>query len=87
MSLHTIDKSRQRPRNQAASRAGEKSPIDAEREALYAIILGLRRNVRLIVLTTIIGSSAIAGIVTFLLTPQYLAVSTLLVDSRKTQIL
>lgn len=87
MSLHTIDKSRQRPRTRAASRAGEKSPIDTEREAFSAIILGLRRNVRLIVLTTIIGSSAIAGTVTFLLTPQYLAVTTLLVDSRKTQIL
>ncbi|MGB0084924.1 MAG: AAA family ATPase [Rhodomicrobiaceae bacterium] len=64
-----------------------KSPIDAEREALSAIVSGLRRHARLIALTTLIGSSTIAGIVSLALTPQYRAVATVLIDSRKTQIL
>jgi polysaccharide biosynthesis transport protein len=87
MSLHTIDKARQRSRKPSPANAKDKSPLEAEREALSAIVLSLRRNVRLIALITLIGSVSVAAVVTFLLTPQYKAVTTVLVDSRKTQVL
>ncbi|NJM33942.1 MAG: polysaccharide biosynthesis tyrosine autokinase [Rhodomicrobium sp.] len=61
--------------------------IEAEREALSKILRALLRNARLILLTTLGGTAAVAFIVLFALTPQYQAVSTILVDSRKTEIL
>ena len=64
-----------------------RTSTEAEREALSAIIGNLRRNLRLIGATTLIGAFLVTVLVTLVLTPQYMATSTLLVDSRKTQIL
>ena len=64
-----------------------RSVIETDREALSAILGSLRRNMRLIALTTFIGVSTVTALVTFGLTPQYMATTTILVDSRKTQIL
>jgi polysaccharide biosynthesis transport protein len=71
----------------APPRAQAPSPIESEREALSAILGNLRRNLRVIGVTTLVGVSLITGVVTFGLTPQYMATTTILVDSRKTQIL
>jgi capsular exopolysaccharide synthesis family protein len=87
MSLHNIEKARQRPRAPKPADSREKNALEAEREALSAVLLSLRRNAKLIALTTLIGSSVIAGVVMFMLAAQYQAVTTILVDSRKTQIL
>lgn len=61
--------------------------MDAEREALGAILESLRRNARLIALTTLIGTAGVTAAVMLGMTPQSRATTTLLVDSRKTQIL
>ncbi len=71
----------------APPQAQARSPIETEREALSAVLGNLRRNTRVIGLTTLIGVSIVTGLVTFGLTPQYMATTTILVDSRKTQIL
>ena len=71
----------------APSHAPARSVTETEREALSAILGNLRRNTRVIGLTTLIGVSIITGLVTLGLTPQYVAITTILVDSRKTQIL
>jgi exopolysaccharide transport family protein len=69
------------------SAASNRTAIEAEREALSSILLSLRRNVRLIATITIVGATFVTALVTLVITPQYSAVATILVDSRKTQIL
>lgn len=61
--------------------------MEAEREAVSALLSFLRRNKRLIGATTLIGTSIFTVFVSFGLTPQYLATTTVLVDSRKTQLI
>jgi len=77
--------------NRAASFPNTKqqarNPGASEGEALSAILGNLRRNTRLIAVTTLVGAAIVTGVVTFVLTPQFLATTTVLVDSRKTQIL
>ena len=82
--------------NTERSRTGAKSPttlptsrtsIEAEREALSSMLLSLRRHVRFIAAITVIGAAAVAAIVTLLIPPQYSAVASVFVDSRKTQII
>jgi polysaccharide biosynthesis transport protein len=64
-----------------------KSTIEAEREALSSMLANLRRNMRLIASVALIGGAATTAVVTLAITPQYSALATILVDSRKTQIL
>src|SRR5688572_8534432 len=78
---------KRQPAMAAPPQAQARSPIESEREALSAILGNLRRNMRVIGVTTLVGVSLITGVVTFGLTPQYMATTTILVDSRKTQIL
>jgi polysaccharide biosynthesis transport protein len=82
--------------NSERPRAAAKSPtdlpssrtsIEAEREALSSMLVSLRRNVRLIVAITLVGAISVTGFVSFAIQPQYSAVATLFVDSRKMQIL
>ena len=82
--------SNERPRPAAKSLSAppaSRTTIDAEREALSSMLLSLRRNVRLIAGITIIGATLVTALVTVVITPQYSALATILVDSRKTQIL
>jgi succinoglycan biosynthesis transport protein ExoP len=62
------------------------STIEAEREALSSMLLILRRNVRVIAAVAFIGGALVTALVTLGITPQYSALATILVDSRKTQI-
>jgi succinoglycan biosynthesis transport protein ExoP len=63
-----------------------KSTIEAEREALSSMLANLRRNIRLIASVALIGGAAVTAVVTLAIQPQYSALATILVDSRKTQI-
>jgi succinoglycan biosynthesis transport protein ExoP len=75
------------PLHQQQQRPQNRTTIEAEREALSSMLDNLRRNVRLIALITLLGASGVAALVILAVTPQYSAVATVLVDSRKTQIL
>ena len=87
MLLHGTDSPASRLRALPTGGQRGKNSADAEREALFAMLRGLRRNARLIVLTTLIGSTIVATTVLFGLTPHYRATATILFDSRKTEIL
>ncbi|WP_088342906.1 MULTISPECIES: AAA family ATPase [Rhodomicrobium] len=87
MLQHNIERGRQPVRALPGAQGPAKTQMDAEREALGAILQSLRRNVRLIALTTLIGTAGVSAIVVLGMTPQSRATATLLVDSRKTQIL
>jgi capsular exopolysaccharide synthesis family protein len=87
MLLHGTDNSASSLRALPPAGQRSKNSADTEREALFAMLRGLRRNVRLITLTTLIGSAIVAATVLFGLTPQYRATATILFDSRKTEIL
>ena len=82
---HNTERNRQ-PLGAADTPARARTTIETEREALSAILGNLRRNTRVIGLTTLVGVAIVTGLVTFGLTPQYKATTTILVDSRKTQI-
>jgi capsular exopolysaccharide synthesis family protein len=64
-----------------------KSTVEAEREAFFAVLRGIRRNIRLILSITLLGTAAITAVVLFAITPQFRAVTTILVDASKTDIL
>ncbi len=61
------------------------SPAAPERDAFSAILANLRRNTRMICATTLTGAALVTGVVTLVLTPQYIATTTILVGSSKTQ--
>lgn len=61
-------------------------PRDAEADALMSMLRTVRRNLKMIAVVTIAGTT-IAAAVVFGLTPKYLATVTVLVDSRQTKIL
>jgi uncharacterized protein involved in exopolysaccharide biosynthesis len=81
---HNTERNRQ-PAMAGGSQTQARGPIESEREALSAILGNLRRNTRVIAVTTLVGVSIVTALVTFGLTPQYMATTTILVDSRKTQ--
>lgn len=86
MLQHSTDHHRAGFKTALPVRLDRRSPLDAERELLDKMMRSLRRNLRLIVMITLIGTGAVTA-VTFMLTPQYKAVATVFVDSRKTQLL
>jgi len=59
---------------------------DTESEAISSLLRSVRRNIRVVVATTVIGTT-IAAAVVFTITPQYKASVELLVDPRRTQLL
>lgn len=86
MSRPSIERVRAGQKSLAPPLAG-RTAIEAEREALSSMILSLRRNVRLIAAVTVTGTVLIVLVVMLGMTPQYAALASVLVDSRKTQIL
>ncbi len=80
----------ERPRSEVkplGAPQANRTTIEAEREALSSMLLSLRRNIRLIAAITFVGAALVTAVVTLGIAPQYSATATILVDSRKTQIL
>ncbi len=87
MLLHSTDRAGQNLQSLPHGAHRGKTSADMEREALFAILHGVRRNARLIALTTLVGTALVTGAVLFGLTPQYRATATILVDTRERDIL
>lgn len=84
MLQRNIDGHTRRQRLPVHARARAQSDFDSD--AVAGLFRSLRRNLRLIMLTTLIGTF-IATAAVFSMTPLYKASALVLVDSRKTKIL
>jgi hypothetical protein len=87
MLLHNTERNRHPAKSSSAAQPPARTSIESERKAVSALANSLLRDTRLIGATTLIGASIVTAFVSFGLTPQYLATTTILVDSRKTLIL
>lgn len=86
MLQRSIDGHTRRQRLPVHARASARSQSDFDSDAVAGLFRTLRRNLRLIMLTTLIGTF-IATAAVFSMTPLYKASALVLVDSRKTKIL
>jgi polysaccharide biosynthesis transport protein len=86
MLQHNTERHRASAKSPPSLPAGRTS-IEAEREAISSMLLSLRRHIRLIAAITVVGTAGVVAIVTLMIPPQYSAVASVFVDSRRTQIM